>query len=79
MSDLSQTPIALIDQLRAWFHPKDRSVWVCDSGFISLQAITTPTVTPPVGRYFLYMKADGCLYVLDSNRQECVVGGCCLQ
>lgn len=77
MSDQSANPSGLIEQLRAWFHPRDRSLWLCDTGFICLKAITTPVPNPPAGRYFLYMKADGCLYIKNSAGFE--YSCCCPQ
>jgi len=72
MSDQSANPSGLIEQLRSWFHPKDRSVWVCDSGFICLQDIAIPTPNPPAGRYFLFMH-EGCLWIKYPDGHTCVV------
>lgn len=63
-----QTPTKLIDQLRAWFHPKDRAVVLADNTFIEAPAISTPG-TPAAGRRRLYTKSDG-WYNLESSGSE---------
>lgn len=72
---VSLVPTELIDGLRGWFHPKDRSVVLANSCFIEGQEITTPG-TPVTGRRRLYAKS-GCWYDLGSNGTEtrlCVSG-----
>lgn len=41
MSDSSQTPIPFIEQLRAWFHPKDRSVQLAPDCWAFMHSTTT--------------------------------------
>lgn len=72
---INATPTDLIDQLRAWFHPKDRSVVMADDCFIEGDQITKPA-NPRTGRRRLYAKTD-CWYDLDSAGTEtglCVSG-----
>lgn len=72
---INATPTDLIDQLRAWFHPKDRSVVMADDCFIEGDEISTPA-NPRTGRRRLYAKS-GCWYDLDSAGIEtrfCVSG-----
>lgn len=72
---INATPTDLIDQLRAWFHPKDRSIVMADDCFIEGDEISTPA-NPRTGRRRLYAKS-GCWYDLDSLGIEtglCVSG-----
>lgn len=72
---VSLVPTELIDGLRGWFHPKDRSVVLANNCFIEGQEIVTPG-TPVAGRRRLYAKS-GCWYDLGSNGTEtglCVSG-----
>lgn len=65
---INATPTDLIDQLRAWFHPKDRSIVMADDCFIEGDEISTPS-NPRAGRRRLYAK-NGCWYDLDSSGTE---------
>lgn len=71
--DFNLTPTKLIDQLRAWFHPKDRSVFIAEDCFIDMDEQTTPT-TPTIGRRRLYPKDAG-WYELDDAGTESPLGG----
>lgn len=48
-------PIEMVNALRSWFHPKDRSVIMAPSTFIEGAEIATPA-TPSIGRGRLYWK-----------------------
>lgn len=63
-----QTPTKLIDQLRAWFFAKDRSVYLAPNTFIDAPEIATPG-TPAAGRRRLYTKSGG-WYGLESSGSE---------
>lgn len=65
---LESTPTRLIQQLRSWFHARDRSLVLDDDTFIELDEITKPG-DPVSGRWRFYKKANG-LYLLDSASQE---------
>lgn len=69
---VDQTPTGFIEQLRCWFHPKDRSVVLADSCFVEGQEISTPG-NPIAGRRRLYAKTDG-WYDLDNAGIELPVG-----
>lgn len=71
--DFNLTPTKLIDQLRAWFHPKDRSVFIAEDCFIDMDEQATPT-TPASGRRRLYPKDAG-WYELDDAGTESPLGG----
>lgn len=71
----SLTPTDLIDQLRAWFHPKDRSVFVAEDCFIDMDEQAKPSTNPAVGRDRIYPKAGNNWYVLDSSGTETLLGG----
>lgn len=73
MRYLELAPTRLIDQLRAFFHPKDRSVVLDDGCFIEFQTITKPD-NPAAGSWRVYVKSDGKLYILNSAGTETVVG-----
>lgn len=60
----------LLNQLRGLFYAKDRPIVLPNNGFIGLHSLDTPSVNPPFPYRFIYVKADGCLYVLDYNGNE---------
>ena len=64
---------ALINQLRSWFHPKDRSVILNDNAFFGMPIIATPTVNPRAGTFFIYFKSDQFIYVLTDTGSEAVL------
>lgn len=63
-----QTPTKLIDQLRAWFHPKDRSIVMAPNTFIDAPEISTPG-NPAINRRRIYPKNDG-WYSLEDDGTE---------
>lgn len=72
---ISLVPTELIDGLRAWFHPKDRSVVVATDCFVDMDEQAKPSTNPSPGRDRLYPKAGNNWYVLDSLGTETLLGG----
>ncbi len=62
----------LVEQLRAFFHPKDRSVILDDNCFIEFDILDSAPDNPPSGRIKLYMRADN-LYMLESDGTETLI------
>lgn len=67
-------PLQMVDALRSWFHPKDRSVMLAPGTFIEGEEIVTPAHPIPPGnpahnRGLLYWK-NGCWTQLDEFGNE---------
>lgn len=67
-----QTPTKLIDQLRAWFFAKDRSVYLAPNTFIDAPEIATPG-TPATNRHRLYPGSDNYWYELRDDGSEAAI------
>ncbi len=72
MSFLPTLSYNLIDQLRAIFFPKDRSVVLDNDCFIGFNEQDTPLI-PLAGQLYLYPKADGNFYKLDEWGNEVLI------
>lgn len=66
-------PIEMVNALRSWFHPKDRSVILDDNTFIEGEELTTPG-NPSLNRGRLYWK-NGYWTGLDSSGTEQILTG----
>lgn len=56
--ELPVNPSQLVDLLRAWFHPKDRTIVLSTNCFIEFGEMTAPDA-PTVNRARLYVKDNG--------------------
>jgi hypothetical protein len=62
----------MIEALRTWFHPKDRSVVLGENCFIEFDILDTAPANPLPGRIRFYAKSNGTneLYMLESDGTE---------
>lgn len=66
-------PIEMVNALRSWFHPKDRSIILDDNTFIEGEELATPG-NPVLNRGRLYWK-NGYWTQLNSNGSENILTG----
>lgn len=71
MPDITELPSAIIEQMRAWFFAKDRSIILPDNAFVEGEDTATPA-NPISNRGRMYWKQDqnGAWYQLDSSGNE---------
>lgn len=66
-------PIEMVNALRSWFHPKDRSVILADDTFIEGEEIVTPG-NPPHNRGRLYWKNGHWTQLNESGAEQILTG-----